>query len=177
MSVNHPSIVFSESDGRGHALGRAGALHRLVATSATVHPAVARVTLGVIMLPHALQKTLGVCGGQGFSASYEGFVQKGIPGPLAVLVIVGELVGALSLLFGAVTRVGAAIITAIMLGAIFIVHLPNGFFMNWMGTQAGEGFEYHLLAIGLAVVSLLAGGGAASIDRALMKWRPIERAA
>jgi putative oxidoreductase len=58
-----------------------------------------------------------------------------------------------------------------MVGAILTTHIPNGFFMNWTGTQAGEGFEYHLLAIGLALVVMIVGGGAASIDRLLLKRR------
>jgi putative oxidoreductase len=56
-----------------------------------------------------------------------------------------------------------------MTGAIFIVHLPNGFFMNWMGTQKGEGFEFHLLALAMAAALLLRGAGAFSADRALSK--------
>ncbi len=54
-----------------------------------------------------------------------------------------------------------------MVGAIVAVHLHNGFFMNWAGTQGGEGFEYHILAIALALVVILRGSGAASTDRAL----------
>jgi putative oxidoreductase len=54
-----------------------------------------------------------------------------------------------------------------MTGAIFMVHLSNGFFMNWFGKQAGEGFEYHLLAIGMAVALMIAGGGKWSVDRFL----------
>jgi putative oxidoreductase len=37
--------------------------------------------------------------------------------------------------------------------------------MNWSGAQAGEGFEYHLLAVGLALVVAIKGSGAFSIDR------------
>jgi putative oxidoreductase len=58
-----------------------------------------------------------------------------------------------------------------MLGAIFTVHEQYGFFMNWTGKQAGEGFEFHLLAIGIAVALLVRGGGAFSIDRALENAR------
>ena len=54
-----------------------------------------------------------------------------------------------------------------MIGAIFIVHLPNGFFMNWFGNQKGEGFEYHLLVIAMAAALLLRGAGAFSADHAL----------
>jgi putative oxidoreductase len=58
-------------------------------------------------------------------------------------------------------------IALVMLGAIFMVHLPNGFFMNWFGNQKGEGFEYHLLAIGLALVIMINGSGRYSVDRLL----------
>jgi putative oxidoreductase len=51
--------------------------------------------------------------------------------------------------------------------AIFMVHGPNGLFMNWTGQQKGEGFEYHLLAIAIAVVLMARGSGAFSVDRAL----------
>jgi hypothetical protein len=42
-------------------------------------------------------------------------------------------------------------VAAVMVGAIATVHLANGFFMNWAGTQKGEGFEYHLLVFALAI--------------------------
>jgi len=47
------------------------------------------------------------------------------------------------------------------------VHLPDGFFMNWTGTQQGEGFEYHLLAIAIGLAVFIKGSGAMSVDRAL----------
>jgi putative oxidoreductase len=49
--------------------------------------------------------------------------------------------------------------------AVATVHLPVGFFMNWLGNQHGEGYEYHLLAIALAAVVTIRGSGALSIDR------------
>jgi uncharacterized membrane protein YphA (DoxX/SURF4 family) len=57
-----------------------------------------------------------------------------------------------------------------------MVHLQNGFFMNWMGTQKGEGFEFHLLALAMAVALLLRGAGAFSLDRGCLKVRCAERA-
>lgn len=149
------------------------AFQRFIATDARLAPALARLALGLVMLPHALQKTAGWFGGHGFSGTYGAFTTTmGIPGPLAFLAIAAELLGAIALIFGVLTRLGALAIIGVMLGAIAIVHLPHGFFMNWYGTQAGEGFEYHLLAIALGVVCLLQGGGRVSVDRALMKWRP-----
>ncbi|MBX3262040.1 MAG: DoxX family protein [Labilithrix sp.] len=150
-------------------------LQRVIATDDRIAPAVARLALGLVMLPHALQKVLGWFGGPGLSGAYSAFTTKmGIPGPLAFLAIAAELLGAVGLVLGLLTRAAAAAIVAVMLGAVAIVHLPHGFFMNWSGQQAGEGFEYHVLAIALGVVCLIAGGGRASIDRALMRWRPAE---
>lgn len=183
MSVTSPELGHRGTDdvasgARAHAIDRGGALvHRVIDTDTTLHAAIARLALGLVMLPHALQKTLGWFGGYGFSAAHQAFTGVGIPGPLATLAIVGELFGALSLILGALTRLGAIVIVAIMLGAVAIVHLPNGFFMNWSVEPRGEGFEFHLLAIALGLVCFLAGGGKVSVDRALMKWRPVERGA
>jgi putative oxidoreductase len=128
---------------------------------------VARLALGVVMFPHGAQKALGWFGGEGFRATIEAMGQQGIPVSGAVLIMMGELLGGLALVVGLLGRVAAASIATIMLGAIFLVHAQYGFFMNWTGTQPGEGFEYHLLALGLALVVLVKGSGALSIDRAL----------
>jgi putative oxidoreductase len=134
---------------------------------------VARVTLGLVMLPHGAQKALGWFGGEGLRATVEQMSQQGIPVALALTVVAGELLGSLALLVGLLGRVAAAAIALNMLGAIVLVHMSNGFFMNWTGTKSGEGFEYHLLAMGLALVVLIKGSGALSIDRAL-KHRPAQ---
>jgi len=73
----------------------------------------------------------------------------------------------LGLIFGLLTRIPALGIGVEMIGAILMVHLPNGFFMNWYGNQKGEGFEYHLLTIAIAATLLLRGAGKFSVDRAL----------
>ena len=150
-------------------------LSRIVRTDGRLAPTVARLGLGLVMLPHALQKAFGWFGGYGFEATYNAFTTKmNIPGPLAFLAIVTEIVCSVALVFGALTRLAAAGIIGVMLGAIVYAHLPNGFFMNWNGNQSGEGYEYHLLAIALGLVAILAGGGRASVDRLLMKRRPME---
>jgi putative oxidoreductase len=56
-----------------------------------------------------------------------------------------------------------------MIGAALMAHASNGFFMNWFGAQAGEGVEYHLLVIGLALSVVISGGGRFSVDGALAK--------
>lgn len=130
---------------------------------------IARLALGIVILPHGLQKLLGMFGGAGFTATVDYFVSSGLPAFLAVLIIIGEALGSLGLILGFLSRVAALGITIIMLGAILTVHIKFGFFMNWAGTQAGEGFEFHILAIGLALVVLIKGGGLWSVDAAITK--------
>lgn len=144
-------------------------LNKILATDNDIAGLIARVVLGIVILPHGLQKLLGMFGGYGFSATVDFFVGSGIPYIAAVLIIIAESFGALGLIVGFLSRVAAFGIGLIMLGAIFMVHLPNGFFMNWFGNQQGEGFEYHLLAIGLALIVILKGGGRWSVDKSLMK--------
>ena len=130
---------------------------------------VARLALGIVILPHGLQKLLGMFGGAGFTATVDYFVSSGLPAFLAVLIIIGEAFGALGLIVGFLSRLAALGITIIMLGAILTVHIKFGFFMNWAGTQAGEGFEIHILAMGLALVVLIRGGPLLSVDAAITK--------
>ena len=127
-----------------------------------------RIVLGLVMFPHGAQKLLGWFGGYGFSGTMGFFTDvMHIPAPLAFLIVVGELLGAIGLVLGAGTRLAAAGIAAIMLGAIFTSHVSVGFFMNWFGAQKGEGFEYHLLALALALPLVIRGGGWLSLDGAL----------
>ena len=138
-------------------------LIKLMTTDKDFGATMARIFLGVVMLPHGLQKLLGSFGGNGFDATMGFFTGMGMPWIIAFLVIMAESLGAMALILGLVGRFMALGIFAVMLGATFM-HLDNGFFMNWFGAQAGEGYEYHLLAIGLALVVMIKGSGAASID-------------
>ena len=131
---------------------------------------VLRVMLGLVMFPHGAQKMLGWYGGFGFGGTMGFFTeQMHLPAVIAFLVIVGEFFGSLGLIAGFLTRFIAASYVTIMLGAIAMVHWPNGFFMNWSGKQPGEGFEYHLLVIGMSLALLIAGGGKWSVDGAIAK--------
>lgn len=125
---------------------------------------VARLFLGAVFLPHGLQKTLGAFGGYGFSGTMDFMTGMGMPWIAALLVVAGESLGALGLITGFLTRLSAFGIVAIMSGAIVMAHAKFGFFMNWFGNQQGEGFEYHLLAIGLALALLIGGAGRWSVD-------------
>ncbi len=127
-----------------------------------------RITLGCVMFPHGAQKLLGWYGGGGFSGTMGFFTeQMGMPALIAFLIIIGESFGSVGLLVGFLTRFTAASLGIIMLGAIGLVHLPNGFFMNWFGQQAGEGYEYHLLVIGICLALMITGAGRWSVDGAI----------
>jgi putative oxidoreductase len=109
---------------------------------------------------------LGWYGGFGFDGTMGFFTQTlGLPWIIAFLVVIGEFFGSLALLMGFLTRFSAASIGVIMLGAITMVHLQNGFFMNWFGKQAGEGYEYHLLVLGISVALTIIGAGRWSVDQ------------
>ncbi len=142
--------------------------HKLFVTSNDFALTVVRLVLGVTFFMHGAQKMLGWFGGYGFHATMGTFTHYlGIPAPLAFLAICAEFFGGLGLLVGLLSRIAALGIMVNMLVAIATVHHVNGFFMNWTGQQKGEGFEFHLLAIALAIVVLIKGSGAVSIDRAI----------
>lgn len=143
-------------------------LKRLMQTDEDVGMLIVRVTLGLVMFPHGAQKLLGWFGGNGFAGTMDFFTsQLGLPAVVALLVILAESFGAIALVSGFLGRVGAFGILCVMLGAMFMIHLQNGFFMNWYGNQKGEGYEYHLLAIGMALAILIKGSGSLSIDRSM----------
>ena len=103
----------------------------------------ARLILGVVFFVHGSQLMLGWFGGHGFSGSMQLFTkQMGIPAVFAFLAICAQFFGGLGLIVGLLGRVAALGIFSTMVVAIALVHWPVGFFMNWYGTQKGEGFEY-----------------------------------
>lgn len=141
-------------------------LRKFLSTSADAGALAARITLGTIMIPHGFQHALGLFGGYGFSGTLTWMTKTlGFPAPLAALAIATELVTPFALLLGLAGRLAALGIIGIMAGAI-TTHAPNGFFMNWFGglPAGAEGFEYHLLVIGLGIVVVLNGSGAVSLD-------------
>ncbi len=145
-------------------------LKALIRTEKDSAALVLRVLLGVVMFPHGAQKVLGWFGGYGLSPSLHYFTATmGIPLAFAILAIVAEFFGALGLITGFLTRVAAFGIGIEMGVAAWMVHLPNGFFMNWSGKQAGEGIEYHILVIAIAVALMIKGGGRWSLDRLLTR--------
>ena len=143
-------------------------IRKLIATDNDAAVTVLRLVLGIVFFAHGAQKMLGWFGGYGFSGTmgfFTGILH--IPAVFAFLAIAAEFFGGLGLILGLFTRVAAFGIFCNMLVAIAIVHHQFGFFMNWAGTQKGEGFEFHLLALAITVFLMIRGAGAASADRLL----------
>ena len=140
-------------------------LQKLLQTSNDLTLTFVRLLLGIVFFAHGAQKLLGWYGGFGFSATVGAFLKMGMPLAIAYFAIFVEFFGGLSMIFGLLSRLGGLGIAAEMCGAVATVHFHNGLFMNWYGMQKGEGFEYHLLAIAIAVLIMIRGAGALSLDR------------
>ena len=143
-------------------------LQKLLNTSNNVALGMVRLVLGGVMFAHGAQKMLGWFGGYGFTGTMGFFEnQMHIPAAFAFLAIAAEFFGGLGLILGLLTRVAAFGIAVNMLVAVVMVHGQFGFFANWSGTQKGEGYEYHLLALAMCAFLMIKGGGAFSVDRKL----------
>jgi putative oxidoreductase len=142
---------------------------KLIETSNDWTLTILRLAAGIMIFPHGLQKTFGWFGGAGFSAQMAGFERMHVPAVFALLAITAEFLGGLGLIVGALTRIAAFGLAVDMMVGVSLVHWRNGFFMNWSGHQMGEGFEFHILAVAMALVLMVRGGGAASVDRALAR--------
>lgn len=142
-------------------------LKRVMSTNGDVSFTILRVFLGVVLSAHGAQKMLGWFGGDGFQGTMSALGQRGMPAAVAFLIICTEFFGGLALILGLLTRIAALGVGFLMIGAIFMVHLQNGFFMNWSGLHRGEGYEYHLLVLAMAAALLLRGAGPFSLDRTL----------
>jgi len=145
-------------------------MKKILQTNENTTSTIIRLVLGVILFPHGAQKLLGWFGGYGFENTM-GFLTgaAGLPWIIAFLVIILEFFGALALILGIGTRIVSVGILSLFTGIIFTSHIGNGFFMNWSGSQNGEGFEYHLLVIGMALALLVNGAGKWSLDYTLQQ--------
>jgi putative oxidoreductase len=144
--------------------------NKILATRNEISSTVLRVALGLVIFPHGAQKILGWFGGHGFAGTMHFFTDTmGIPYIFALMAILAESVGSIGLIAGFLTRICAFGVGVTIAVAAIMVHLKNGFFMNWFGTQAGEGYEYHLLVIGMALTLMIVGGGAWSLDAIIAK--------
>ncbi len=145
-------------------------LRKLMGTTDDYAITILRLLFGIVFFAHGAQKALGWFGGYGFSGTMGFFTHGlGVPAPFAVLAIAAEFLGGLGLLVGLLSRVAAFGIACNMIVAVCMIHRHFGFFANWYGTQKGEGYEFHILAVGIALVIMIKGSGPLSLDRALSK--------
>lgn len=129
---------------------------------------VSRITLGAVIFPHGAQKMLGAFGGFGFDGTMHFFTEsEGLPWILAFLIICIEFIGSIALIIGLGSRLWAMAMMGLFLGIIFTNQIEHGFFMNWFGTQQGEGIEYSLLVLGIAFITFIQGSGKYSIDASI----------
>jgi putative oxidoreductase len=120
-----------------------------------------RIASASAFLYHGSGILFGAFGGPGpqqFAAGHQW------PVILAYLVGLAQLAGGGAVLTGILFRLGAACITAVMLGAIFLVHLPHGFDVS------NGGAEYALTQLLLAIAFLLIGPGGYSLASLLPPW-------
>ncbi|MDZ4728005.1 MAG: DoxX family protein [Leptospira sp.] len=131
---------------------------------------VLRLSLGSVIWMHGVQKLFGLFGGYGYSGTMDFFTKTmGLPWLISLLIILGEFFGGIGLVFGIGTRFFALYVGVILLFAMILVHWENGFFMNWFGNQKGEGIEFFVLFLSMAVALLINGGGKFSLDLLLTK--------
>lgn len=145
-------------------------INRMLNTESNWGGLIARLTLGIVLFPHGAQKMLGWFGGYGFTGTMDAFInQMGLPWIVAFAVILIEFFGSISLILGFASRLWALAFAGLFAGIIYTTHLEHGFFMNWFGNQAGEGYEYALLIIGIAVAVLVNGSGKYALDSQIVK--------
>ncbi len=145
-------------------------LKKILRTENDTSALILRVVLGIVFLPHGLQKVFGLFGGNGFTGTMGFFTGTlGIPTFFAFMAIAAEFLGSLGLIAGLITRIAALGICVMITVAALMLHVQNGFFMNWFGNQKGEGFEYHILVAAMAAALVIKGGGKWSLDRVFVK--------
>jgi putative oxidoreductase len=143
-------------------------LKKLFQTNDDVALLVLRVILGVVFFFHGMQKLTTMYGGYGFTGTMGWFTGNlHVPAVFAFLAIMAEGIGWAGLIAGLLTRIAAFGIAVNMAVAVYMLHFQNGIFMNWFGSQKGEGYEYHLLVIAIAIALTIRGGGKWSVDKGI----------
>jgi len=139
--------------------------------SSLLAPLMVRIPLGLIFMAHGSQKLLGLFGGKGLTATFASFERDlGIPAIFTLLAIIAEFGGGFGVLTGFLTRLSASGISAVMLVAIYKIHWAHGFFLNMNCLPGrGQGIEYNIALLGMALYLMIAGGGRWCLDRLVFR--------
>lgn len=133
---------------------------------------VLRLTLAVPFGVHGVQKLLGMDEAAAFfeSLSFFGY-QLPVPGPLAIATGVGEVLIAVSLLVGFLTRFAGIGMMIISIGALIMVQWTS--MPDLLGPEAvGVAGELELVLAGAGLLVLCIGAGGWSLDRLFRRERP-----
>ncbi len=155
----------------GHTMAVRDLARAVIRTEGGASLLLLRVTLAGVLFPHGAQHLFGWFGGYGFAGTHEWMTTTlGVPGAIATLAILVEFFAPLALAVGLGGRIASLGLAGFMTVAA-ATHVQNGFFMNWTGQlpAGAEGFEFHLLAIAMALAIVLRGSGAVSLDRVLQR--------
>jgi putative oxidoreductase len=148
-------------------------IHNLLQTDGDHIYLLLRILAGIIIFPYGMQKLFGwfedMGGGIGIKETIKKMRLKGIPNGLAWLIILGQSLGSIALILGCLGRIAAAANFIIFTGAL-IVHLPDGWTMNWLGKKKGEGIEYFILLLSILMIIVVRGSGPLSIDSWLLRF-------
>ncbi|HJP93279.1 MAG TPA: DoxX family protein [Pyrinomonadaceae bacterium] len=122
-----------------------------------------RIIAGIIIFPYGMQKLFGWFDGVGIKGTVDQMAARRVPQFIAWMIIIGQSFGSMALILGFLGRIAAGGLFIIFAGAL-IVHLPDGWSMNWFGKKSGEGIEYHIMLLALLLIVIVKGSGAMSID-------------
>src|SRR5260370_3406423 len=145
-------------------------IQSLLQTNADYVSTFLRIIAGIAIFHYGMQKLFGWFGGSGIKKTLKHLTLKKIPTFIAWLVILGQSFGSIALLTGFFCRIDAGGLFIIFTGAL-IVHLPDGWAMNWFGEKQGAGIQYHIVLLSLRLIVIVRGSGAMSIDLWLISFR------
>ncbi len=126
-----------------------------------------RVSLGIMFVAHGLMKIFLFT----LPGTAQFFEKVGFPGWTAYPVTTLEIVGGLLLVAGVYSRVVAAALIPVLIGAA-LVHVGNG----WVFSAPNGGWEYPVFLIVIAAVVALLGDGAYALKPAAVRGMPVGHA-
>lgn len=132
-------------------------------TPGNAGPLILRLVTAGVFFFHGTQKALGWFGGAGWHGTIEAWTSAsglGLPGVLAPVIMVSELVICAGLFLGLFTRLAGLGVVLVMSGALFAVGKSSPVFLD---------LELPLMVWSAGLALFCLGGGALSVDRAISK--------